>query len=98
MLTHLYDDHGAWTQRKNAANKLQHSGVATVVVYHIRHPMVHHIDMEGIPTPPRGAANREKPHADAPTSTLERGPDFAERPGVHLFEISAWDMGHTALC
>jgi hypothetical protein len=98
MLTHLYDDHGAWTQRKNAANKLQHSGVATVVVYHIRHPMVHHIDMEGTSAPPRGAANRENPTPDASTSTLERGPDFAERAGVYLFEISAWDMGHTALC
>jgi len=61
MLTHLYDDRGVWTQRKNAANKLQHSGVATVVVYHIRHRMVHHIDMEGAATSPRGSANPENP-------------------------------------
>jgi len=45
MLTHLYDDRGEWTQRKNAATKLQHSGVATVVVYHIRHRVLHHNDM-----------------------------------------------------
>src|SRR5690349_6440634 len=73
MLTHLYDDHGAWTQRKNAANKLQHSGVATVVVYHIRHPMVHHIDMEGISTPPRGAANRENPTPTRPRARSSVG-------------------------
>src|SRR5688572_5432801 len=36
---------GAQTQRKNAANKLQHSGLATVVVYHIRHRVLHHIDI-----------------------------------------------------
>ena len=59
MLTHLYDDHGAWIQRKNAANKLQHSGVATLVVYHIRHRMVHHIDMERAVSSLGAAANRE---------------------------------------
>ena len=32
------------SQRKNAANKLQDSGLATVVVYHIRHRVLHHID------------------------------------------------------
>ena len=37
-------NHGAGSQRKNAANKLQHSGLATVVVYHIRHRVLHHID------------------------------------------------------
>jgi len=35
--------------------------------------------------------------AGAFLSTLERGPDFAERGPVHL-RTSAWDMGHTALC
>ena len=32
-------------QRKNAAIKLQHSGLATVVVCHIRHRVLHHIDI-----------------------------------------------------
>jgi len=63
MLTHLYDDRGTWTQRKNAANKLQHSGVATLVVYHIRHPMVHHIDMEGTTDP---SQRRSEPGNPAP--------------------------------
>ena len=44
------------------------------------------------------ALRTPKTPAAAPTSALERGPDFAERAGVQLFEISAWDMGHTALC
>ena len=35
---------GASSQRKNAAKKLQNSGLATVVVYHIRHRVLHHID------------------------------------------------------
>src|SRR5688572_20176404 len=33
------------SQRKNAAIKLQHSGLATVVVCHIRHRVLHHIDI-----------------------------------------------------
>ena len=36
---------GAQSQRKNAANKLQHSGLATVAVYHIRHRVLHHNDI-----------------------------------------------------
>src|SRR5215204_316039 len=35
---------GVYPQRKNAATKLQHSGLATVVVYHNRHRVVHHND------------------------------------------------------
>jgi len=98
MLTHLYDDRGAWTQRKNAANKLQHSGAATLVVYHIRHPMVHHIDMEGALWGFSGSLRSVETHAGAFVSTLERGPDFAEQGRVHLLQISAWVMDHTALC
>jgi hypothetical protein len=64
-------------QRKNAANKLQHSGLATVVVYHIRHRVVHHIDMRNeardlIPLKPA------KQQSQGLASALERGPDFAE--------------------
>ena len=97
MLTHLYDDRGAWTQRKNAANKLQHSGVATLAVYHNRHRVVHHIDMAfagRVLSAPHG----HRPGLGWSFGALERGPDFAERLGVHLLETSAWDMGHTALC
>jgi|SRR4051812_45735474 len=97
MLTHLYDDHGDWIQRKNAANKLQHSGVATLVVYHIRHRVVHHIDM-GWSLCFSGPLRTSKPKAGAFLSTLEHGPDFAERGPVHLLRTTAWDMGHTTLC
>ena len=69
---------GVWTQRKNAAIKLQHSGLATVAVYHIRHRVVHHIDM-GSPAvdliPPRNVEHG----AGGFVSALERWPDFAER-------------------
>ena len=97
MLTHLYDDHSAWTQRKNAANKLQHSGAATLVVCHIRHRVVHHIDMRAIYRG-RGRRQTAKTRAEAFASTLERGPDFAEQGRVHPLGTGAWDMGHTALC
>jgi len=85
MLTHLYDDRGEWTQRKNAATKLQHSGVATLVVYHIRHRVLHHNDMRSELRRSEWAAT-EKACGKARASTLKRGPDFAEHGRVHLFE------------
>jgi len=88
---------GDWTQRKNAANKLQHSGVATLGVYHIRHRMVHHIDMAGYPVP-LGTAGTTKRRAEAFASTLELGPDFAEHGRCHPLRASACDAGHTATC
>ena len=98
MLTHLYDDRGDWTQRKNAANKLQHSGVATLVVYHIRHRMVHHIDKEATPSPRGDAANRESPQWRAPRARSSVGLILLNGYVSNLLASSAWDMGHTALC
>jgi hypothetical protein len=69
---------GVWTQRKNAAIKLQHSGLATVVVYHIRHRVVHHIDMPGSSTSLTPIGGREL-RIPASGGAVEPGPDFAEQ-------------------
>ena len=55
------------SQRKNAANKLQHSGLATVVVYHNRHRVLHHIDSaEHAIRLPRFDAFKERKRPDTP--------------------------------
>ena len=81
MLAHLYDEHGVWTQRKNAANKLQHSRLATLAVYHIRHRVLHHIDTRAA-TVRHPIGDCLKPARTKIASTLERGPDFAEHGDI----------------
>jgi hypothetical protein len=74
---------GACSQRKNAANKLQHSGLATVVVYHIRHRVLHHIDstqhvfLHPVFDALKGAAT---PLAAAPSLGLILRSSAAQRP------------------
>ena len=62
--------HRADSQRKNAAKKLQHSGLATVVVYHIRHRVVHHIDRRFADTDPKDGEAFRKPAEQIPTVGL----------------------------
>jgi hypothetical protein len=86
--------HCASEQRKNAAIKLQHSGLATLVVYHIRHRVVHHIDNE-IAFGGSDVARTVETGFTRPVSYLERGPDFAE-PDPRAARNCLCDVHHTA--
>jgi len=69
---------GAYPQRKNAATKLQHSGLATVVVYHNRHRVVHHNDRH-VRTRPSVGVEPVSVIRAAVVGEPGHGPDFADR-------------------
>ena len=74
--------------------KLQHCGPATLVVCHIRHRVVHHIDnliSGGVSTawmPLNG-------NPDASSDTSDLGPDFAEHPLAQSSPAALCDLPHT---
>jgi hypothetical protein len=76
--------------------KLQHSGLATVAVYHVPHRVVHHNDTGRMsPTGLRGLApsfGYRRSHGN----TLDRGPDFAERSLIQSSTVLACNVAHTA--
>ena len=86
--------HAVSKQRKNAAIKLQHSDLATLAVYHIRHRVVHHIDNE-IALGFLHVARTVETGSARSLSHLERGPDLADRD-ARAAPDSVCDVHHTA--
>jgi hypothetical protein len=75
--------------------KLQHSGLATVAVYHIPHGVVHHNDSDHPGYEPQGPRTLVR-LPKQPAGILDRGPDFAERGFIQSSSALGYDVGRRA--